>query len=117
MVVQAEQVLLQAGQCARLQALWNEYVQAMQRGGFSADTPMYVASGLLTYGANEGALMRRTLLLSLGLPYILCQTSCRREAAAAYSGLTCQLRQAVRGRGPQEACQHAGRQPCASWER
>lgn len=39
-----------------LQALWNAYVQAMRQAGFSRDTPMYVASGLLTYGASDGAL-------------------------------------------------------------
>lgn len=68
-------MVLQSGHWGCLQALWNEYVQAMQRGGFSADTPMYVASGLLTYGANDGALM-------LAVPCccrLVCHTSCARR--------------------------------------
>lgn len=37
-----------------LQAVWNAYVGSMRQAGFTANVPMYVASGLLTYGANDG---------------------------------------------------------------
>ena len=40
---------------AVLQVVWHGYVQAMRQAGFSGDLVLYVASGLLTYGANEGA--------------------------------------------------------------
>ncbi len=39
-----------------LQAVWNGYLGAMQAAGFASDLPLYVATGLLTYGANEGML-------------------------------------------------------------
>lgn len=42
--------------CCNPQAVWNAYVGSMRQAGFTADIPMYVASGLLTYGANDGAL-------------------------------------------------------------
>lgn len=34
--------------------LENEYLRAMRANKFSAHMPVYVASGLLTYGADEG---------------------------------------------------------------
>ncbi len=34
--------------------MWNAYVGSMRQAGFTANVPMYVASGLLTYGANDG---------------------------------------------------------------
>jgi len=34
------------------QALWDGYVSAMRRACFNASTPLYAASGLLTYGAS-----------------------------------------------------------------
>ncbi len=37
-----------------LQVVWHGYVQAMRQAGFTGDLVLYVASGLLTYGANEG---------------------------------------------------------------
>ncbi len=36
------------------QAVWNAYVASMRQAGFKPDVPMYVASGLLTYGASDG---------------------------------------------------------------
>ncbi|KAK9844459.1 hypothetical protein WJX74_002810 [Apatococcus lobatus] len=33
--------------------VWHGYVQAMRQAGFTGDLVLYVASGLLTYGANE----------------------------------------------------------------
>lgn len=36
------------------QVLENEYLRAMHANHFSPDIPVYVASGLLTYGADEG---------------------------------------------------------------
>ena len=46
------------GACASvpLQAAWKAYFRSMQDNGFDADTPMYIASGLLTYLNTEGAL-------------------------------------------------------------
>lgn len=35
------------------EAVWNAYVGSMRQAGFTANVPMYVASGLLTYGAND----------------------------------------------------------------
>ena len=40
----------------RLQAAWLAYFRSMQDNGFDADTPIYVASGLLTYLNSDGAL-------------------------------------------------------------
>ncbi len=37
------------------QVVWHGYVQAMRQAGFTGDLVLYVASGLLTYGANDGA--------------------------------------------------------------
>ena len=37
-----------------LQVVWHGYVQSMRQALFSADLGLYVASGLLTYGANDG---------------------------------------------------------------
>ena len=34
------------------QAIWDGYVSAMRSLGFNATTPIYVASGMLTYGAS-----------------------------------------------------------------
>mmetsp|Transcript_3827 Transcript_3827/g.11047 ORF Transcript_3827/g.11047 Transcript_3827/m.11047 type:complete len:533 (-) Transcript_3827:775-2373(-) len=49
------------------EALWNAYVQAMRQAGFSRDTPMYVASGLLTYGASDDMNRIIALLKAAGL--------------------------------------------------
>ena len=38
-----------------VQVVWHNYVQAMRTAGFSQDVVLYGASGLLTYGANDGA--------------------------------------------------------------
>lgn len=35
------------------QAVWDGYVSSMRAAGFNATTPLYVASGLLTYGASR----------------------------------------------------------------
>ena len=40
--------------CGLVQVVWHGYVQAMRQAGFTGDLVLYVASGLLTYGANEG---------------------------------------------------------------
>ena len=37
-----------------LQVIWHNYIQAMRLAGFSAGVGVYVASGLLTYGARQG---------------------------------------------------------------
>lgn len=42
--------------CSLVQVVWHGYVQAMRQAGFTGDLVLYVASGLLTYGANEGKL-------------------------------------------------------------
>ena len=39
-----------------LQVLWEGYAAAMQQAGFDNQTPLYAASGLLTYGATQGKL-------------------------------------------------------------
>ena len=38
-----------------IQVVWANYVDAMKQAGFSAGQGLYIASGLLTYGANDGA--------------------------------------------------------------
>ena len=37
-----------------LQVVWHNYIMAMQKAGFSGNLGLYVASGLLTYGASDG---------------------------------------------------------------
>ena len=37
-----------------VQVLWQGYATAMQKAEFAASTPLYAASGLLTYGATKG---------------------------------------------------------------
>ena len=54
--------------CLHMQAVWRNYVQAMQQAGFSAGVGVYVASGLLTYGASQGA----PLLAPEDLPTTAC---------------------------------------------
>lgn len=39
-----------------MQVLWEGYAAAMQEAGFDDQTPLYAASGLLTYGATQGTL-------------------------------------------------------------
>ena len=39
------------------QAVWSAYVAGMQEAGFTDDTPVYMASGLLTYGDNTGVIL------------------------------------------------------------
>ncbi len=51
-----------------MQAVWRNYVQAMRQAGFSAGVGVYVASGLLTYGASQGA----PLLAPMDLPTTAC---------------------------------------------
>jgi hypothetical protein len=41
-------------------------VGSMRQAGFTSDVPMYVASGLLTYGANDGEQGAESLQLELG---------------------------------------------------
>lgn len=36
------------------QVVWNGYVTSMLQAGFTSDLVLYAASGLLTYGANDG---------------------------------------------------------------
>ena len=45
----------------RLQAAWLAYFRSMQDNGFDAHTPIYVASGLLTYLDSNGALSESVL--------------------------------------------------------
>lgn len=37
-----------------VQVIWDRYVRAMQEARFTESVGVYIASGLLTYGANEG---------------------------------------------------------------
>ena len=37
-----------------MQAVWDAYMAAMQRARFDKHTPLYVASGLLSYGDLKG---------------------------------------------------------------
>ncbi len=37
-----------------MQVVWRNYIQAMRQAGFGAGVGVYVASGLLTYGASKG---------------------------------------------------------------
>lgn len=37
-----------------MQVIWSNYIDAMRQAGFSSGTGVYVASGLLTYGASQG---------------------------------------------------------------
>ena len=37
-----------------IQAVWEAYKVAMQKAGLDNATPLYVASGLLTYGGRQG---------------------------------------------------------------
>lgn len=37
-----------------MQVVWRNYLKAMRQAGFSAGVGVYVASGLLTYGASQG---------------------------------------------------------------
>lgn len=37
-----------------LQVVWNGYVTSMLQAGFTSNLVLYAASGLLTYGANDG---------------------------------------------------------------
>ena len=37
-----------------MQVVWRGYVQSMLQAGFTSDLVLYAASGLLTYGANDG---------------------------------------------------------------
>ena len=39
-----------------MQVLWEGYAAAMQEAGFNDQTPLFAASGLLTYGATQGTL-------------------------------------------------------------
>ncbi len=44
-------------QCNSPQVVWNAYVEAMTKAKFDSDTPLYVASALLTYNARGGMLL------------------------------------------------------------
>lgn len=37
-----------------MQVVWRGYVQSMLQASFTSDLVLYAASGLLTYGANDG---------------------------------------------------------------
>ena len=37
-----------------VQVVWRGYVQSMLQASFTSDLVLYAASGLLTYGANDG---------------------------------------------------------------
>ncbi|KAK9810163.1 hypothetical protein WJX72_005905 [[Myrmecia] bisecta] len=47
--------------------VWHGYVQAMRQAGFASDLVLYVASGLLTYGANEDMMHIVKTLVEFGL--------------------------------------------------
>ena len=50
-----------------VKVVWHNYIMAMQKAGFSSNVGLYVASGLLTYGANDGE-----LCLHPGNPSVSC---------------------------------------------
>ncbi len=70
-----------------MQAVWNAYVQSMRQACFTPDTPMYVASGLLTYGANNGA--APTLDADARLSPELCRMTQTSHAFAAIFSCLC----------------------------
>lgn len=37
-----------------IQVMWSNYVDTMREAGFNGGQGLYIASGLLTYGAKEG---------------------------------------------------------------
>ncbi|RMZ53967.1 hypothetical protein APUTEX25_002544 [Auxenochlorella protothecoides] len=47
--------------------MWHLYTQTMRRAGLDARTPLYVATGLLTYGASKEWAYAQRVLLSKGL--------------------------------------------------
>jgi hypothetical protein len=38
----------------RFQVVWEKYIEAMKLAGFDSTQGLYIASGLLTYGASDG---------------------------------------------------------------
>ncbi len=54
-----------------MQVVWRNYVHAMREAGFSAGVGVYVASGLLTYGASKGSpLLAQMNLSTTGVPAV-----------------------------------------------
>ena len=51
--------------CCMVQVVWRGYVQSMLQASFTSDLVLYAASGLLTYGANDG-----TYISFLSLTYL-----------------------------------------------
>ena len=49
------------GRVCHVQVLWQAYGTAMQEAGFDEATPLYAASGLLTYGATQGECLHACL--------------------------------------------------------
>lgn len=49
------------------QVLENEYLRSMRANRFSPNVPVYVASGLLTYGADDGERSSLHVLLPIGI--------------------------------------------------
>lgn len=49
---------------AIMQAVWEAYEIAMQKAGLDNATPLYVASGLLTYGGRQGLALPGELSLN-----------------------------------------------------
>ena len=49
---------MQRGERAHLQEFWSAYLAAMDGAGYNRSTPVYVASGLLTYMSATGAIPR-----------------------------------------------------------
>ena len=45
---------------ACLQVVWEKYIEAMKLAGFDQDQGLYIASGLLTYGASAGGVASQT---------------------------------------------------------
>ena len=66
------------------EAVWNAYVASMRQAGFTSDVPMYVASGLLTYGASDGA---APVFLRFDLPFSLCLSLCVLHLSTVSSNL------------------------------
>ena len=62
-------------QCYIVQVLWQGYTAAMREAEFDESTPLYVASGLLTYGATQGKL-QACLFLRLHVTHVPSNICC-----------------------------------------
>lgn len=54
-----------------MQVVWRGYVQSMLQAGFTSDLVLYAASGLLTYGANDGKYTSTNVTVRVSSFYVL----------------------------------------------